>query len=395
MRKRADVVIIGAGVHGASAAYHLAKAGREVVVLEQKEVGSGASGQSGGIIRCHYSTEPMVRLALRAAQLWPGLEDELGAPVDFVNNGLIMMVAAADAETMKSVVVMQKELGMDVDVIGLGEARELLPGLNPEGLALACLERVAGYADPYATATAFGRKARATGAEIHPNTPVRGIRVERGAVRGVITDEGEIATSIVINAAGAWAGRVGRLAGVELPVQPGNLQMAAFRPDHPSWRATSPTWVDITQMTYARPDTGGLMLCGGGLMENQAWEASLPDPDNPPTRPDDLFEAEMAENLGRRLPWVAGKPMVRSWCALDGSTPDFHLIFGEHPQVKGFINIAGGSGNSFKLSPATGEAAAELITTGRCTYLDLKAFSVARFAEGRPFRGRYQMHIVG
>ncbi len=393
--KQADVVVIGGGVHGASAAYHLAKAGRAVVLLEQKEIGSGASGRSGGIIRCHYSTEPMVRLALRAAQLWPALEEELGSPIDYVNNGLVMLVTAADAQTLKSVVAMQKGLGADTDAISLAEVQQLVPGLNPDGLALACHERLAGYADPYAVAVAFGRKARATGVEVCTNTPVRGIRVEDGAVRGVLTDQGEIRTPVVINAAGAWAGQIGRLAGLELPLQLGNLQMTSFRPDYAGWTPRTPTMVDMSTMTYARPDTGGLVLCGGGLGENESWEAERLDADHPPTRPSDLFEAEMAENLGHRIPWVAGKPRVRSWCGLDGSSPDFHLIFGEHPQLKGFVNIVGGSGNSFKLSPATGEAVAELLTTGRCTHLDLRAFSITRFAEGRPFRGRYQMHIVG
>lgn len=395
MQKQADVVIIGAGVHGASAAYHLAKAGREVVVLEQKEIGGVASGRSGGIIRCHYSTEAMVRLALRAAQLWPGLDKQLGHPVDFVQNGLIMMVDEQDAETLKRVVAMQKRLGMNTDVISMGEAQGLVPGLNPDGLALASFERDAGYADPYTAATAFGRAARAAGATLHANTAARAIRVENGKVTAVATDEGEIKTSVVINAAGAWADRVAAMAGIDLPVTPGNLQMCGFEPNYTGWTSKTPTWVDMPKMTYARPDTGGLVLCGGGLGENESWEEEKPNPDSPPSKPTDLFEAEMAENLGERIPWIVGRPMVRSWCGLDGSSPDFHLIFGEHPQVKGFINIVGGSGNSFKLSPATGEAVTELLTTGSCTYLDQHAFSVTRFAENRPFRGMYRMHIVG
>lgn len=389
------MVIIGAGVHGASAAYHLARAGRQVVVVEKGEVGSGSSGKSGGIIRCHYSTESMVRLALRAAQLWPGLAEELGAPTDYVRNGLIMMVEAHDAPVMRSVVEMQRQLGLDTDIISMDEVRRLLPDFNAEGLALAALEQVSGYADPYAAAAAFGRRARAAGAELYTNTRVTGFDLDGDQVRGVVTDRGTIRCGTVVNAAGAWAAAVGRLAGLDLPVTPGLLQMAAFHPGFAGYTATSPTWVDMSTMTYCRPDAGGLMLCGGGLSENAAWDEQAVDPDDYPQRPPLLFEAEMAENLAARCPWSEDAPMVRSWVGIDGSSPDFHLIFGPMPGLRGWINVVGGSGNSFKLSPATGEAVAELVTTGRCTHLDTHAFGITRFAEGREFRGKYRMHIVG
>lgn len=171
--------------------------------------------------------------------------------------------------------------------------------------------------------------------------------------------------------------------------------MAAFRPVPGHYTAHSPTWVDLTTLTYCRPDAAGLALCGGGTGENEALVAEAPDPDAYDPHPPLLFEAEMAENLGKRFAWLRGATRVRSWLGIDGISPDFHLIFGEVPGVPGLVHVVGGSGNSFKLSPATGEAVAEWITTGQCTYLDLRAFSITRFAEGRPFRGRYRMHIVG
>jgi glycine/D-amino acid oxidase-like deaminating enzyme len=118
------------------------------------------------------------------------------------------------------------------------------------------------------------------------------------------------------------------------------------------------------------------------------------DPDAYPSRPPVEFEAEIGENLTRRCPWAA-LTRVRSWARPDGNSPDFHLIVGPVPGVPGYFQVVGGSGNSFKLSPATGEAVAEWVTTGTCTYLDLEAFSITRFAEGRPFRGKYKMHIIG
>ena len=391
----ADVVVIGAGVHGASAAYHLARAGKEVIVLEKTHPGSGASGVSGGIIRCHYSNEPMVRLALRAAQRWPSLADELGAPTDYVRNGLMVLVGPDDADTLRQVVEMQQQVGVQTRVIDLAEVDRYLPGLVPNGLALACIEESAGYADPYATTQAFIRAARQLGVRVELETPVTGFEVSGGRVRAVQTPKGSIRCEYVVNAAGAWARRVGELAGLDLPVRPGVVQMAAFKPAFAGYTATSPTWVDLTTLTYCRPDTAGLALCGGGTGENEALVTEEPDPDHYNPHPPLVFEAEMAENLGKRFTWLAGIHKVRSWTGIDGISPDFHLIFGEMPGLRGFINVIGGSGNSFKLSPATGEAVAELIVHGECSHLDLAAFSIERFEAGRPFRGKYRMHIVG
>jgi sarcosine oxidase subunit beta len=395
MRRESEVVIVGGGVHGTSAAYHLAKAGKQVALLERHAIASAASGASGGIIRCHYSNEPMVRLAHRAAERWPDLEIELGQPVDYVRNGLIVAVAAEDAETMQEIVRMHKRVGVETEVISLEEIRRWIPEFNTDGLALATYEAEAGYADPYSAAVAFGRKAKELGAEIYTDTRVIAIEAEGTSSWRVVTEKGTIRTPLVINCAGAWAGEIARMVGVEIPVTPGLLQMAAFDPKYPGWHRHSPTWLDMTTMTYCRPDAAGMMLAGGGLSENAAMENPEVDPDDYPTRPPMLFEAEISENLTRRCPWAQGMTRVRSWAGPDGNSPDFHLIFGPVPGVHGYLQIVGGSGNSFKLCPATGEAIAEYVTTGRCTYVDLDAFSITRFQEGRPFRGKYRMHIIG
>lgn len=392
MIAEADAVVVGGGVHGASAAYHLARAGKAVALVEKRTIGSGSSGASGGIIRSHYSTEPMVRLAHRAATLWPHLADELGHPVDYVRNGLIVAVGPEDAPTMAEVVTMQRRAGVETRTVTTKEIAGWIPDFDTTGLALAAYEAQAGYADPYATAVAFARRARELGAEVYQETAVRAI--EDGNGRLVITNRGAIRTPLVVNCAGAWAPAIARMVGVELPVRAGLLQMTAFDPRDGRWHRGSPTWLDLTTMTYCRPDGAGYMLAGGGLSENAVIDTEEIDPDAVPGRPPVEFEAEIGENLTRRCPW-ARLTRVRSWAGPDGNSPDFHLIVGPVPDVRGYFQVVGGSGNSFKLSPATGEAVAEYVTAGRCTYLDLQAFSITRFAEGRPFRGRYRMHIIG
>jgi sarcosine oxidase subunit beta len=395
MINEAEVMVIGGGVHGASAAYHLAKAGRQVILVEKGTIGSGSSGASGGIIRSHYSTEPMVRLAHRAARLWPHLEIELGHPVDFVRNGLIVAVSEADAESMTRFVRMQQRVGVETDLIQPEAISRLIPEFEPDGLALAAYEAQAGYADPYSTAVAFASKAQELGAQICTQTTVTAIAANGPGDRCVVTDHGSVRTPLIVNCAGAWASRIAGMLGVDLPVRPGYLQMVAFNPHYPHWGQHSPTWLDMCTMTYCRPDAAGLMLAGGGLSENTVLEGQAIDPDAYPSRPPVIFEAEIHDNLIRRCPWGQRMSRVRSWSGPDGNSPDFHLLFGAVPGVDGYLQVVGGSGNSFKLAPATGEAIAEYVTTGRCTHLDLQAFSITRFAENRPFRGGYQMHIIG
>ncbi len=336
----------------------------------------------------------MVRLAHRAAALWPRLEADLGHAVDYVCNGLVVAVTAADAATMQQIVRMQQRVGVDTRVVSPAEIHRWIPEFAIDGLTLAAYEAEAGYADPYSTAVAVSAAARERGAEILTGMTVTGIEPD-GLVWRVITARGSIRTPLVVNCAGAWAPAIARMVGIDLPVRPGLLQMVVFNPQYSGWHGRSPTWVDMPTMTYCRPDASGLMLAGGGLSENTTLESPDIDPDADPARPPALFEAEIHDNLIRRCPWAARMSRVRSWSGPDGNSADFHLIFGPVPGVRGYLQIVGGSGNSFKLSPATGEAMAEYITTGRCSHLDVHAFSITHFAEGRSFHGKYQMHIVG
>ncbi len=392
----ADVVVIGGGVHGASAAYHLARERKQVVLIEKRTIASASSGASGGIIRCHYSNPAMVRLAHRAAERWPALAEELGAPVDYVNNGLIVAVAgAADAAHLERAVRMQQRAGVATQVIAPEEIRRWIPEFATNGLSLAAHEGEAGYADPYSASMAFAAKARALGAQVYTETVVTGLLTSGSRITGVETDRGAIRSGVVVNCAGAWAPRIAAMAGIDLPVSPGLLQMVAFQPAYAGWTRQSPTWLDLSTMTYCRPDASGAMLAGGGVAENAAIDVTDVDPDAVPSRPPVEFEAEIHENIVRRCPWAEGSARLRAWSGPDGNSPDFHLIFGPVPGLTGYLQIVGGSGNSFKLAPATGEALAEYVTTGTSTYLDTHAFSMTRFADGRPFRGGYQMHIIG
>lgn len=399
MTASAEVVVIGGGVMGAAAAYHLARSGRDVVVFEKGEIAGGATGLSVGIIRSHYSNEPMVRLAHRAAVIWQQLEDELGESLGYRRNGLILAVAPYDAETLRRNVELQRRVGVDTELLSPEEIRRFVPDFRAHGLALATFERQAGVADPHRTASAFLTQAQRRGARVHTGVAVTEIRLRDGRVEGVDTDQGFVRCEWVIHCTGAWAPRLAAGIGVDLPVQPGTLSVSAFDPRYEGWHAGTPSWMDLDTVTYARPDARGLMIAGSDHDQKDdaagAAAPAAPDPDAYHGAPDDLTTAQVYERLVDRCPWADGARPVRGWIGVDGYTPDYHLIFAEAPAGSRCLHVTGGSGNSFKLSPAIGEAVAQYVAGEPCEYLDTEAFSLDRFAAGRLFRGAYRMHILG
>ncbi|MFO7246603.1 MAG: FAD-binding oxidoreductase [Thermaerobacter sp.] len=402
----AEIVIIGGGVHGAAAAYYLARDGRDVVLFEKGDLAGGATGLSVGLIRCHYSNEPMIRLAHRAAVKWQDLESELGQSLGYRRNGLIVAVAPDDADALRRNVELQRRIGVDTELMAPEEISRYVPGFRAHGLALAAFERQAAVADPHRTATAFAARAQELGARVYTGTAVTAIRLRDGRVEGVETDRGFVRCEWVIHAAGAWAPRLAAGIGVDLPVKPGSLSVCAFDPRYEGWSTETPTWMDLDTVTYARPDARGLIIAGSdhdqkgdeddgeaGALNRSA--PAEPDPDVYHGAPDDLTAALVYERIVDRCPWAEGARLVRGWIGVDAYTPDYHLIFAEAPAGSRCLHVTGGSGNSFKLSPAVGEAVAEYVASGSCTYLDTQAFSLERFATGRLFRGAYRMHILG
>jgi sarcosine oxidase subunit beta len=377
----ADAVVIGAGVMGASIAFHLARAGlRHVAVLDKAAAASASTARSGALVRMHYTNAPETRLALASLAYfhhWGDLVGGADADCGFQRTGFAMLVGPANADRLRRTVAMHQALGVNTRVVTPDELRDLQPGVAVDDLALAAYEPDSGYADPVATTRALLAAAKARGAILHEYTPVTAIRVQGGRVAGVDTAAGPIDAPVVVCAAGCWNDRMAATAGVTVPITPTRAQIAFFR-RAPALAAGNLVLIDAALGVYTRPHGGDLTLGGIG----SAALARRVDPDAYDEHDDPDFAPRVLAKLGRRLPPTREQPYVRGHAGLYDISPDTRAIIDRAPGVAGLYLAAGFSGTGFKKSPAVGAGLAELIVEGQARTVDLHPFRYSRFAEG-------------
>ena len=381
MAETADVVIVGAGVQGASLAFHLARRGIGVIVVERETAASGASGRSSGFVRMHYDLEIESRIAWTSYPYFRDWDAMVGAgSCDFVRTGFLQLVRPEHIDALRANVAMQVRLGIPSRLIGPGDVTALLPGAVVDDVEVAAYEPDSGYADPTATTAGFLAAARRDGARLIQGRRVSGVVVAGDRVRGVETDEGIIAAPVVVDAAGAWAGVLARTAGVDAPVESWRHDTAYF--GLPGDRTTGfPVVIDDVGQVYFRPEGRDLMLVG--LESGNEIGGS---PDRPLEGQSVATIDTMVDAVCARVPWMAGGTFRSSHGGQDGITPDQHAILGP-AGPEGFFLDCGHSGTGFKTAPAIGASMAEWILDGRPTTVDLTPFSFERFAAGR--------HLVG
>ena len=262
MIETADVVVVGAGVQGASLAFHLARRGASVVVVERETVAAGATGRSSGFVRMHYDLESEMRLAWLSFPYFRSWAEHVGAgDPGFVRTGFLHAMPEALAAAMRANIAVEQGLGVPVQAVDPAEIARLVPGAVTDGLAVGAYEPESGYADPSGTAAGFLAAARRLGTRLVQGSRVRSIAVEGDAVSGVDTDRGRIAAPVVAIAVGAWAADLARTAGVELPVQPWRHETAYF--GLPAGHGPDfPIVIDEVNGVYFRPEGGDLMLVG-------------------------------------------------------------------------------------------------------------------------------------
>lgn len=381
----ADAVIIGGGAVGTSLLYHLTRLGMtDVVLLEKGKLSSGSSGDSAAIVRQHYSNEVSIRLVRKSLEIFQSFGDELGASEVFTPAGWLFLCPPEAADLFDENLAQLKRLGVRTWEIGVNEAAEMLPGLNTDGIGKVAYEPDSGYADPRRMAAAFAARAGDAGAEVRVNTPATGIRTDGGKVTAVTTQNGEISTPVVVNAAGPWARRVGEWAGLDLPLEISREQDVMIRPP-PGALQLQRSVSNMVDRTYFRPESGGLILVGTGHPK----ENEPADPDGFKRDADASFIEDVTRRLTHRFPALAGSELVASWAGLYTITPDWSMIVDGAPGVDGMYLAVGGSGHSFKLAPAIGLCLAELIVNGHATTVDITPLRASRFDEDDPLPSTY------
>jgi sarcosine oxidase subunit beta len=377
MIETADVIVVGAGVQGASLAFHLGRRGARVLVLERGAVGAGATGRSSGFVRMHYDLESESRLAWASFpyfQDWQGL---VGAgDCGFVRTGYLQLVPPDLADALRANVAMQQRVGIDTRVVGPDEVASLVPGAKTDDVTVAAYEAASGYADPYGTAAGFLAAARASGARVISGCRVESVVVDGDAVAGVETDRGRFGAPVVVDVAGAWAAELARTVGLDLPVQPWRHTTAYF--GLPEAHGTDfPIVIDEMNQVYFRPEGHDMMLVG---LESGNEVGGSPDRPLATLGSEEL--EEIVTQVCTRLPWMAQGTLRTSHGGQDGITPDQRAILGR-AGPDGFYLACGFSGTGFKTAPAIGACLAELILDGQTTTADIGGYALERFAEGR------------
>src|SRR5688500_12813311 len=227
----AGVVVIGGGVNGLSTGFQLAKRDlRDVVVLERRHLGAGATGKSGALVRCHYANVPEARLTHESLRIFRNWDDEVGAgSAGFSPTGFVQVVSPEHEDRLRQNVADQQAIGIETRVVDREELREIDPFLYCDDLTVAAYEPGSGFADPNATLHGFARAARDLGARLFEETPVTAIQTTGGRVSGVETPLGAISTGTVLVAAGSWADRLLTPLAIERGLQPVRTQVGVFR----------------------------------------------------------------------------------------------------------------------------------------------------------------------
>ncbi len=381
----ADVVIIGAGVNGLSAAFRLAQGGAgKIVVVERTHVAGGASGKSGALVRMHYTNAPETELAVKSLGVFQNWGEIVGGDCGWNPTGFLRIARPEHEAALRANVAVQQGLGVNTRVVSAAEVAELAPMVRADDFDVAAWEPDSGYADPVATTYGFARRAAELGVEIRTNSPVAAITTEGGRVIGVELAGGErIAAPAVLLTGGAWANDLLAPLGLDFGLVPQRVQVAVF---HWSPELTGhPVVIDSFHSSWLRQEGSVGTLIGVELGTRG-------------TDPHAFSEAVDAEQIERcrraltaRIPAMDGTPMRGAWAGLIMMSPDGRPILDHLPEYEGLFCVVGDSGTSFKTAPAIGQAMAEWIISGEPQLLDLAPFAAARFTDGRawPHEHRY------
>jgi sarcosine oxidase subunit beta len=367
----ADVVIVGGGVVGASAAFHLAEAGAEVVLLERGQLAGGSTSKAAGGLRAQFSDALNIEIAKRSLEAYKRFEQRPEWEIGYEEIGyLFVLTTESEVETFTRSVALQNELGVPSRMISPEEAQELSPLLAGEDILAASYCPTDAHATPEAVVQGYASGARRHGAHIAVSTPVEGIDVVDGVIKGVRTPRGAVATGTVISAAGAWSGACGEMAGVRLDVTPLRRQVLFTAPmaDLPD---KLPLTIDFATGFYFHREGRGLLM-------------GMADPDETPgfsTETTDDWIPGLLAVAERRAPRIASAPIQGGWAGLYDMSPDNNAMIGEAGHVSRFLYASGFSGHGFLQGPATGEILRDLVL-GRTPFIDVTPMSADRFDGG-------------
>lgn len=368
-----DAVIVGGGVIGCAIAYNLAKRGmHNICIVEKNYLSSGATGRCGAGVRQQWGLEMNIRLARDSMRMFETMNEDLdyAGDIELKQGGyLILAYTPLQWQQFKKNVALQNQLGVASQLVTPAQAKEIVPHLNIEGLLGATFCATDGHANPFNVTEAYAQAARRLGVEILTYTEVVGIESAQGKVHKVKTNQGDIATPLVINAAGGYSDIVAGMVGIELPTFSQRHQILVTEPVDP---LQGPMVISFHHGLYCQQTPHGSFIMGLGEAHEpkghdigHSWE----------------FMESMARHITQLLPPLSALRVIRQWSGLYNVTPDAQPIFGGTPGVEGFKVALGFSGHGFMIAPMTGVLMAEHILGMKMT-MPINMLDIGRFDRG-------------
>jgi D-arginine dehydrogenase len=367
-----DAIIIGCGIAGASLAYFLAERGMtDILILEREEQpGYHATGRSAAALLEFDPVPSVQQLKILGAQFLRNPPNGFSENPLLRPSGILVMMKGPLWNSAQQIVPGLRQAGVVVDLLSEEEAVPIVPVVSPQNFDGALFFSEDGHIDVHELLWSYLRHARRRGAELHSGEEVKGLKVEQGRCEGVITSAGEYHAPWVIDAAGAWAGKIREWAG------PSSVQLTPYRRTIITFAApgglevkTWPLAADLTHELYFSPESGGLLA---SPMDEEPMEPC-------DARPDDLVVAQTIERLKQLTPRLVPKSIIRKWAGLRTFAPDQAMVIGEDPALKGFFWLSGQGGAGIETGAAVGQIASDLIIEGRTGLMDVKPISPARF----------------
>ena len=386
MTERADVVIVGGGVVGCSAAWHLRQdgfAGRILVIERDSTYQRASSFLAMGGIRQQFCTPVTVQMVQFSVGLWKVFDQTLGTPKNrprawFRQRGYLFLANGATSTALTHRYEQQKHAGAAVRMVAVDELQQVLPDVMLDDILFGVLGEQDGYANPREVLAGFRAGAEMAGVEFLEGE-VTAIDVKNDAVTGVRLAGGtKLSAPIVVNAAGAWGGRLASLAGLTVPIEP--MRQMLFRCTLPhEWPYRFPMLIDPGGVHWRHDDAtepGGAdkIILAFTNWNEQVGENFAADHDR--------WKKDFYPAMINRVPDLRDVTDVEGWAGLYEMTPDHNPVLGPHPRLSGLIFANGFSGHGLMMSPATGKIVSEFVRLGRSETFDVRIFSPDRFEHG-------------
>ena len=382
MSETADVVIVGGGLEGAATAWALAQSGiTNIVVVERHTVGSGMTGKSSGIVRCHYGVSSLAAMAAVGLETFENPQAFFGKDVHdigFRQTGYVVGVGEPDVENMRKSLAAQRAVGVQTEEIGVDEVARMWPWADLSPFGAFGWEARGGYGDAYQTAQAFMCSARAAGVRLRQGTEVTDLLTTDQKVAGVRTADGsEISAGTVVVATGAWTRPLLLRYGIDIPITVVREQIVLIDPGMAIGQV--PVFSDLVSLQYVRPEAGGEILFGNSDLADPA-EA---DPDDYSNRATEEFVDITVDKVSTRFPGLTNASLSSSYAGCYDVTPDWNPVI-SRTDIDGLVVAAGFSGHGFKIAPAVGRLVADLVVDGHSSdpRIPESDFRLSRFADG-------------